>query len=134
MEICLSMTHLKPSEPELFKERTMGMASSDDEAAIMKEYDLMETIKRRTPEYNYVTHNMNEDMKAIYDSSLKSEYLNPPVSTPSYNANVEVEVKPARGDRFNKSDENEYDRKIKELKQKIEIAKLEKELEELTKK
>src|SRR6266850_4120473 len=79
-----------------FKEDNMGMASSDDEEAIMKEYDLMETIKRRTPEYNYVTHNMNEDMKAIYDSSLKSEYLNPPVSTPSYNANVEVEVKPAR--------------------------------------
>lgn len=101
----------------------MGMANSDDEAAIMYEYELMESIKRRTPEYHHVTHNMNEDMKEIYDSNLKSEYLNSSTAnhySPSfYDSNVQIETRPVRGDKFNNSDEDEYNKKITNCARKL---------------
>lgn len=53
----------------------MGMSSSDDDAKIMKEHYLMENLRKLDPGYEYNTHNMSEDAKAIYDDVLKRKYL-----------------------------------------------------------
>lgn len=50
--------------------------NSDDDTKIIAEHQLMEHIKKVTPEYNYVTADMNEDMKIIYEHGLKEEFLN----------------------------------------------------------
>lgn len=52
------------------------MMNNDDDAKIMAEHNLMEHIKKCTPEYDYVTRNMTEDQRIIYENSLKNEYLN----------------------------------------------------------
>lgn len=54
----------------------MGMMNSDNDKKIIAEHNLMEHIKKVTPEYDYVTADMNEDMKIIYDDALKTEFLN----------------------------------------------------------
>lgn len=54
----------------------MGMMNTDDDAKIIAEHNLMEHIKKVTPEYDYVTSGMNEDMKIIYEHGLKEEFLN----------------------------------------------------------
>jgi hypothetical protein len=54
----------------------MGMSNSDDDTKIIAEHSLMEHIKKITPEYDYVTADMNEDMKIIYEDSLMREFLN----------------------------------------------------------
>ena len=116
----------------------MGMANSDDDSQIMNKHYLMEEIKKMTPEYAYQTHNMNEDMKAIYDYGLMQDYLhrNDPShrQSPSNSYQDLIESKARRSDPSYHREEDEYDKRISELKKKIEIARLEKELEELTKK
>lgn len=62
----------------------MGMASSDDEEEIMKEYHMMEKIKTLHPEYEYDTHNMSEDHKAIYDKDLMDRHLQRGSYAPNY--------------------------------------------------
>ncbi len=54
----------------------MGMMNSDNDAKIIAEHNLMEHIKKVTPEYDYVTSDMNEDMKIIYEDGLMREFLN----------------------------------------------------------
>ncbi len=123
----------------------MGMASSDDDGKIIAEHYLMEKIKAMTPEYDYVTCNMNEDMKIIYDDALKHKFLGTGAYAPkveqSYPSHPQsYEARKAKGipSRYSnyevpKSEkEDEDDKKIASLKKKIEIAKLEKELRELT--
>ena len=67
------MTTLRLFEPEP-RGFDMGMSNSDDEAAIRKEHDLMEKIKRVHPNYGENTRNMNEDHRAIYDEQLKEKF------------------------------------------------------------
>lgn len=52
----------------------MGMAKTDDEQEIFKEYLLMEKIREIHPGYELMTHNMSEDQKTIYDHSLKEKF------------------------------------------------------------
>lgn len=126
----------------------MGMASSDDDGAIMAEHYLMEKIRDMHPEYASVTYNMNEDMKIIYDHSLKSKFLKTDAYAPTLEhydtrASKTSRSSPGRYSQYESpapevkkeeagEGEDEDDKKIKYLKKKIEIAKLEKELRELT--
>lgn len=51
------------------------MASSDNDYKIIAKHELMEHIKKITPEYAYLVSDMTKDQKIIYEHSLLEQYL-----------------------------------------------------------